>query len=303
MAGVAGAVPVLVVVEGHLRGHVVPERAGALEELGPVNGVQAHGQDLVIGEAAGLLQYGVAHGDLAHVMEDGGRPQHVAHLADLAGGDPPTRRPVLVELHGVGAHALGVLGGLEGIPQLRQLHHAQYHLARQPRLLDGVRRVQGELGDEKLVLYREGHHLSFVIRGVDELQDPDDLIVARLQRHAEDGAGAVIGFLVEGRVEGIGDAALDVIDVVDEDGLSRFCHVAGEGALVDCQRRAAGDVLVLGLAAEQGVVLDEAEVEISPGRQVDGAGIRADELPGFREHPFKQGVEVPDGIQGLDGPE
>ena len=115
------------------------------------------------------------------------------------------RGPLLVQLHGVGAHPLGVLARLEGVAQLRQLHHAEDHLPREPRLLDGVRRVQGELGNEQLVLHGESDHLVLLVLGVDELQDPDDLVLPRLQRHAEDGPGAVVGLLVEGRVEGEGD--------------------------------------------------------------------------------------------------
>ncbi len=108
-----------------------------------------------------------------------------------------------------------------------------------------------------LVLHGEGNHLARIVLGVDELQDADDLVVPRLQGHAEDGARAIVGLLVEGGIEGEGDVALDMVHVVDEDRFSRLGHVTGEGALVDGDGGAAGDVLVLRLPAEERVVLHE----------------------------------------------
>ena len=112
----------------------------------------------------------------------------------------------------------------------------------------------------------------------------------------------VIRLLVEGRVEGECDVALDVVDVVDEDGLSGMCHVAGDGCLVDGKRGPAGDVLVLRLAAEKGVVLHEAEVQEAAGRQVDGPRIRHQEPPRLRENAFQQGVQVLDREKRFDCP-
>jgi hypothetical protein len=186
--------------------------------------------------------------------------------------------------------------------ELCKLHHAQDHLARQARLLDGIGGVQGELRDEEAVLHREGGHLARLVPGVDELQHPDDLVVARLQRHAEDGLGAVVGALVEGGVEREGDVALDVVHVVDQDGLARAGDVAGDGLLVDGKRRAAGDVLVLGLAPEQGVVLHEAEVEEPLGAEVDRAGVCVGEPTCLGEHLLEQGVEVVDRVERFDRP-
>jgi hypothetical protein len=145
-----------------------------------------------------------------------------------------------------------------------------------------------ELGDEHLVIHGEGDDLACLVLGVDELQDADHLIFPCLQGHAQDGAGTVVRLLVEGGVEGKGQVTLDVIHVVDQDGLTGLGDVAGKGGLVDGQRGAAGDVLVLGFPPEERVVLHEAEVQEAAGGKIDRSRIRHEETARLREDVLKQ---------------
>ena len=298
--GIARAVPVLVMIERHLCGHVIPERCRALEQARTENSMQAHRLLFIVGEDVGLLEYRVAHGDFPDVVQDRRGAQHVPHLADLPRRNVPPLGPFLVQLHRIGPDPLGMPARLEGVAQLGELYQPQDHLARHARLFDGVGRVLRELRDEQLVLHGERDDLARFVFRVDELQDADDLVFPRLQGHAEYGAGVVACLLVECGVEGKGDLALDMVDVIDEDRLTCPGDISGEGGFVDGHRRAAGDVFVLGLSAKQGIVLHEAEVKKAPGGQIDRAGIRIDELPRFGEHVFQQRVEVLDAEKSFD---
>ncbi len=70
-------------------------------------------------------------------------------------GDGVAFRPLLVQLHGVGAHAAHVRLRLLGITQLGGAHHLEDDVAQQERALDGYPGVEGELRDVELLVLRE----------------------------------------------------------------------------------------------------------------------------------------------------
>ena len=209
-AGVAPAVPLLVVVVGQVHGLLEVAR-GALgdhvhrpgDDLAAGGGVGLHDLELLVGQLAGLVEDGVGHLDLAHVVQRRG----VLHVVDELVGELIQVDALLAELvhddAGVGRGLADVVAGA----LVAALDHVGQH--QDQAVL--------QLADDLVLPLHLGDELHHVLGGLDHrvVQVLDLVAGADVQRldalqRALPGGLAVVGEAAGGQRHGV-DGQYDVV--------------------------------------------------------------------------------------------
>ena len=305
--GVAGAVPALVVVVGDvLRDVAEAVVLHALENFAhdprALGGVGLHLVELLRGEAAGLAQYGVVHGDLAQVVHGRGLDEVPAEVVRERG------RAALADGFGQQAHALAgapdvAAGGV--VAALNHGGHAQYqpvvhrhdvgglvgHLALQLGVVvaqqGDVMLILGVVGQEELIaplvpvveqvgdLDEVAVVVLLVVGGVAGFVVPEGLepYKRRLPHERAAGDGAVHGQVVERREDVLGGGVAAQVVEVEVDGDEP--RVAGLHQRIHGH---VGDVV-------QGHAVDDDQVD----QQREGAGSGGQLHPGKQPAPGEEG--------------
>jgi hypothetical protein len=215
--------------------------------------------------------------------------------ADGQNGDAPG----VARGGGIAALDRGYGGAHEGVEEVPDVRDQQ-------GVLEGDGRLAGEGGDELLVhrgerddgLVHQGHgaqHRLGVPLLVDELHDPDDLLLVVAHGHDQHGLGPIAGLLVEGAADLIGGARGQVVGVGHVERMPRQRHIARDRELVQGHRE-------LFERHDHGVVLGQLEAQLvvgaaglllAPLDEVQAAGIRRRDLPALGEDQLQQLVDVP----------
>jgi hypothetical protein len=148
-----------------------------LEDLGADRRVALDLLELLGGQAAGLLQDGLGHADLADVVQ---QPGHVDLLdvavaqADLARQVAADERDALAVAAGV-----GVLGVDRAGQAVQQAHHQAVHVLEQPGVLEVDRRLVGDRVQQLAV-----DRVELAV-GLVEREQPAEHLVLPLERHGD----------------------------------------------------------------------------------------------------------------------
>ena len=89
------------------------------------------------------------------------------------------------------------------------------------------------MDDKGFVIGLKGDDMPVVVRGVYELEHPDHLVGVCLQGKGKNGLRFVSGEPVVGRVEGEGHIAVEMVDVLEVQDLSRVGYIPRDGLVVD----------------------------------------------------------------------